>query len=120
MPILRETSGTVDKSFKDTHTHTHTLAGISNSWHGKRTHGEDITEPPVQLKYSHLSSCAFPCDLDAERVVGDFHLVKPLVLVGLWSRGKRQRHRDLVTRRGWVPDLNGDGRNVFACHCMCV
>lgn len=37
-------------------------------------------------KHSHLGSCAFPCDLDAERIVGNKDPVKPLRLDSLGNR----------------------------------
>ncbi len=72
----------------------------------------------MQLKYSHRGPCAFPYDLDAEWVVGNKDLVKPVVLVGLRSSGNGQRHWDLITFCARVPDLDSEG--MFVCQRICV
>lgn len=82
-----------------------------------RTHNDNLSPPEllVHLKYSHLGSCAFPYDLDAEWVVGNKDPVKPLVLVSLRSIRNRQWHWNLITICGRIPDLDREGMLVSVC-----
>ena len=95
---------------------------IQTWWMKDLEHKTTMQSLLKQLNYSHLGPSRFPYDQDSEWVVNHNDFVKPLALISLRSSRNRQRHWNLITIHGRVPDLDKESEfrmseNLFVCLC---